>query len=215
MKSLATFADYTWISSDDFAVWEEVGYCFTQICDATPDEVLASLKAEHTSTAVGVDDLRLRAGEAWDARGGGPFGKLLVAATAIGSTTLMVECTGFIGATAQLMAPLSRGRQVVSCYYALGLSQFWWWIDGTLELHFEPLAPGIARTGAHPDDYLQDIGEVGLDLTHSRDVRNVPVNAATLALAERATGTPAHPEMFRSNSFTLGLVQAAGSSEAR
>lgn len=134
---------------------------------------------------------------------------MLVAATAIGSTTLMVESTGFIGITAQLMEPLSRGRHIVSCYYALGMSQFGWWIDGTSELAFEPLGPSVGRTGAHPDDYLQDMSQVGLDVAGSRDVRDVPVNAATVALAERVTGTSIHPEMFHSNTFKLGLVHAA------
>ncbi|WP_425451235.1 DUF6461 domain-containing protein [Williamsia limnetica] len=73
----------------------------------------------------------------------------------------------------------------------------------------------MTRTGAHPDDYLQDMSEAGLDLTHSRDVRDVPVNAATLALAERATETPLHPEVFHSNTFTLGLVQASRSPASR
>ena len=209
MRSNATSSDYTWLASDEFAVWQEVGYCFTHITDATPGEVLTTLEAEQTFTVTGVDDLYIRAGEAWDARGGGPFGKTLVAATAIGSTTLMVESTGFIGVTAEHMEPLSRGRQIVSCYYALGLSQFWWWSNGTLELHFEPLAPGVGRTGTHPDNYLQDMSEVGLDVTDSRDVREIPFNAATLALAERVTGTPIHPEMFHSNPFQLGLVQNA------
>ena len=209
MISTATYSDYAWLTSDEFAVWQEVGYCFTHITDATPVEVLTLLKAEHTSTVIGVDDLHIRAGEAWDARGGGPFGKMLVAATAIGTTTLLVESTGFIGVTSKHMKPMSRGRQVVSCYYALGLSQFWWWIDGTLELQFEPLGPGAGRTGAHPDDHLQDMSEVGLDITMTRDVRDVPINEATLALAERVAGTPVRPEMFHSNEFILGLVQAA------
>lgn len=209
MKSAATYNDYAWLTSDEFAVWQEVGYCFTLITDATPIEVLTLLEAQHTSTVIGIDDLHIRAGEAWDARGGGPFGKMLVAATAIDNTTLLVESTGFIGVTSQRMEPLSRGRQVVSCYYAVGLSQFWWWIDGTLELHFEPLGPGAGRTGAHPDHHLQDMSEVGLDITMTRDVRDVPINEATLALAERVTGTSVHPDLFHSNKFILGLVQAA------
>ena len=108
MKSTATYNDYAWLTSDEFAVWQEVGYCFTIITDATPIEVITLLEAQHTSTAIGVDDLHIRAGEAWDARGGGPFGKMLVAATAIDNTTLLVESTGFNGVTSQRMEPLSR-----------------------------------------------------------------------------------------------------------
>lgn len=176
---------------------------------ARPSEVLASLEAKQTFTVTGIDNLHIRAGEAWDARGGGPFGRMLVAATAIGSTTVMVESTGFTGITSAHMEPLSRGRQIVACYYALGISEFSWWNDGTLELRFEPPMPGANRTGAHPDRYLEDLSAADLDITNSRDVREVPFNSAALALAERVTGTPLHPEMFHSNMFQLGLVQAA------
>lgn len=42
MNSAATSSDYAWLTSGDFAVWEEVGYCFTLITDASPDEVLTA-----------------------------------------------------------------------------------------------------------------------------------------------------------------------------
>lgn len=193
MKSTATYSHYAWLTSDEFATWQEVGYCFTHITDATPAEVLTLLGAAHTSTVTGVDDLHVRAGDAWDARGGGPFGKMLVAATAIGATTLMVESNGFIGVAPKHMEPLSRGRQIVSCYYALGLSQFWWWIDGTLELHFEPLCPGVGRTGAHPDDHLQDMSEVGTRHHHDPRCSRRPVQRSHPRLGragDRNSSTP-------------------------
>jgi hypothetical protein len=220
MRTTATWDDYHWFGSSTFRAWRESGYCITQISDAAPADVLDGLAAERISAVVGVNDLHIRAAEAWDARGGGPFGKMLVAVTAVGSATLMAESNGFIGVTPERMAPLSRGRQIVSCYYALGRSQFSWWIDGTLELQFEPLFPGIDRTGAHANSYLEHMSEVGLDVGMTRDVRDVPLNEATLALAERVTGVCIVPEvfdrsMFRSDSFRPLHQQASNEAMAR
>ena len=105
MSASPTAKDYRWLTSAVQAHWVDSGYCFTYVSDSAPADVLDALEAHKRSTVTVLDDFHIRAGDAWDERGGGPFGRTLVAATAVGTSTVLAESNGFIGATEALMKP--------------------------------------------------------------------------------------------------------------
>ncbi|MGW4568263.1 DUF6461 domain-containing protein [Streptomyces sp. NPDC004561] len=198
MTEITTAADYGWLNERYKDLLE--AYCLTLVRGIAPGELLRELGAEPDETVTGVAELSEPSYDAWD------DDEMLVGVAAVGDWTLMVEYNCYVGSTAQVMLPLSRGRTVVSHFRNVNaVDHFHWFEDGTERLHFEPLFPA-QRHGSEPDALVAEMREAGFDL-RAEDERDITGHtAAAFALAQRITGVRLTPELFESLEFTCALV---------
>jgi hypothetical protein len=201
MREITTAADYAWLRQDHPDLLD--AYCVTLVGDMAPRELLQRLGAEPGETVSGVPALAEPSYDAWDEFDGE---QLLAGAAAVGDWTLMVEYNGYVGTTTELMAPVSRGRSVVSHFRNVNaVDHFSWLQDGRTRLHFEPLF-AHQRDGSDPDGLLTEMTESGFDLREDDDRDFTGHTEAAFALAHRITGVRLTPELFASLEFTCGMV---------
>ncbi|MET7483718.1 DUF6461 domain-containing protein [Streptomyces sp. NPDC005538] len=201
MTRMTTADDYTWLEEQYASLME--AYCVTLVRGITPEELLKELGAEPGLRVKGVADLYAPTYEAWTEHNGDP---LFVGAAAVGTWSLMVEHNGYVGITAETMLPVSRGRTVVSHFRNINaVDHFYWFEDGHIRLHFEPLF-AYERDGSHEDELLTEMRESGFDLSADDDRDYQRHTEAAFALAHRLTGVRLTPELFASLEFTGGLV---------
>ncbi len=199
MTGTTAAADYAWLYERYEGLME--AYCVTLVRGVAPDGLLQELGAESVLRVTGVEGLCEPSHDAWDEHGGD---RMSVGAAAVGDWSLMVEYNGYLGVTEEAMAPVSRGRTVVSHFRNVNaVDHFYWFEDGELRLHFEPLFPD-SRDGSHADELLAEMRESGFDLTEGGDYEGH--TRAAFALAHRLTGVRLTPELLESLDFTCGLV---------
>ncbi|MGW7404442.1 DUF6461 domain-containing protein [Streptomyces sp. NPDC054833] len=201
MTETTTATDYTWLDERYDGLME--AYCITLVKGIAPEQLLRDLGAEPTMRVTGVEALSEPSYDAWDERGDD---RLLVPVAAVGDWSLMVEYNGYVGTSDELMLPVSRGGTVVSHFRNINaVDHFYWFEDGDIRLHFEPLF-AFHRDGSHPDELLTGMRESGFDLSKD-DERDFDLHTeAAFALAHRITGVRLTPELFESLEFVCGLV---------
>ncbi|MEV0482283.1 DUF6461 domain-containing protein [Streptomyces sp. NPDC050508] len=203
MTRMTTADDYTWLQKQHAPLMH--AYCVTLVRAITPDRLLHELGAEPDIRVTGVEALHEPSYDSWDEHYGDP---LFVGVAAVGDWSLMVEHNGYLGVTTAAMLPVSRGRTVVSHYRNVNaVDHFYWFEDGDIRLHFEPLF-AYARDGSHADEpeLLAEMRESGFDLREDKDRHYGLHTEATFALAHRLTGVLLTPELFASLEFTGALV---------
>ncbi|MDN0196105.1 DUF6461 domain-containing protein [Streptomyces sp. S.PNR 29] len=201
MTAVTTAADYAWLDVEYPALME--AYCLTLVRDITPERLLQELGAEPRTRITGVDGLCEPSYESWDGHDGE---RLFVGVTAVGGWTLMVEYNGYLGIRHAAMIPVSRGRRVVSHFRNVNaVDHFYWFEDGDVRLHFEPLF-ACARDGSHADGLLTEMRESGFDLSDGDDRDYSEHTEAAFALAHRLTGIRLTPQLLASAEFLCGVA---------
>ncbi|MEV6512013.1 DUF6461 domain-containing protein [Streptomyces sp. NPDC051642] len=203
MTRTTTADDYTWLQTQHAPLMN--AYCVTLVRAITPERLLHELGAEPDIRVTGVEALHEPLYDCWDERYEDP---LFVGVAAVGDWSLMVEHSGYLGITSAAMLPVSRGRTVVSHFRNVNaVDHFYWFEDGEIRLHFEPLF-AYARDGSHADEpeLLAEMRESGFDLGEDKDRSYGPRTEAAFALAHRLTGVHLTPELFASLEFTGALV---------
>ncbi|WP_225837457.1 DUF6461 domain-containing protein [Streptomyces sp. NK08204] len=201
MSEITTAGDYRWLRERYADLMD--AYCVTLVQGLTPEQLLKELGAGPDQRVTGVAGLSEPSYDAWDDYDGD---ETLVGVAALGDWTLMVEYNGFVGTLADVMLPVSRGRTVVSHFRNVNaVDHFYWFRDGAIRLHFEPLF-AHDRDGDAPDCLLTEMRECGFDLSDADDRDTDLHTEAAFALAHRVTGVRLTPELFASLEFTCGLV---------
>ncbi|MDQ0603196.1 hypothetical protein QF037_007541 [Streptomyces canus] len=198
MTGITGPADYTWLKEQYELLMQ--AYCVTLVRGLTADELLEELKAEPAGRLTGVDLLYEPCYDLSD------HDRLFVGAATLDGWALMVEFNGYLGVTPEAMLPVSRGRRAVSHFRNVNaVDHFYWFEDGDIRLHFEPLFP-YARDGSRPDGLLAEMRESGFDLRDADDRDFGPHTEASFALAHRLTGVRLTPELFASAEFRCGIA---------
>ncbi|MEU8900223.1 DUF6461 domain-containing protein [Nocardia sp. NPDC048505] len=201
MTGFTTATDYAW-ADEQYAHLMEA-YCLTLVRGLEPAALLGALGAEPRPSVVGVDALHEPSFDAWDDHGGD---KLFLGVTRVGEWALMVESNGYLGTISTVIQPLSRGRTVVSHFRNVNaVDHFYWYEDGALRLHFEPLF-AHSREGSHAEEFAAEMRESGFDLSADEDRDFEWHTEAAFALAHRVTGVRLTPELFATAEFTCGLA---------
>lgn len=208
MKRPATYEDYLW-TEDAGTAGEFQAFCLALVEDANVDDVIVQLPLIADLGPMNFrEELRFRSYDNWDPE------RLLVGLLQLDSWTALFEVNGFVGVTAQIVLPMSRGRRIVSHHYSdgNGSGTFKIYEDGRLAASFEPtvgivdlwtddpemsttLATMMRESGFDqaPDDHLQ------AGRQHNR--------AAAFALMERLTGVRLEPTTIADATFTVVRVQ--------
>lgn len=192
--------DYDWRVDVELNRYMFDAYCLTIATDIVVDDFLALVPAARVVDECDYETLDDR-GVAYPDEVEGGAGLLQV-----DRSVVMFEPNGWRGVTAELMAPVSVGRTIVSDYLGgHGVSTFQWYVDGVLRTQFEPpMADG--REGATPDDLLplmRAIGGFPIDLDDPEDDArfDLPYRQATLALMEALTGIRVTLKLLRESTY--------------
>ncbi|MBU2665324.1 hypothetical protein KOI35_17605 [Actinoplanes bogorensis] len=109
---------------------------------------------------------------------------------------------------------LSASTRVVSNYHNFEADdRFVIFQDGVIEVDFDPNTPTM-RTGRRPDMLVPEMNAAGLDMSGlyldpaDPGYRDVPYDAAALALTERLTGVRLTDELLHSSSYLAATVES-------
>ena len=190
--------DYGWIHNHPLLD----NYCIWFVENSSVDEVAAALPTTGRRETVDLEGLFERAGDCWDEHSGD---RLLVGLRPEGRWTMGFEFNGFVGVTASLATPLSRGRHVISNYLGgHGIGRFEWFVDGAVATSFEPLF-AADRRGTDPDAPLRAMELVGgfdLDPDEYAQREEFHDREAVFALVEALTGVVITPANLDGYTFT-------------
>lgn len=203
----ATVADYLWWQSFR-PDWADA-HCVTLISDTESARVIDVLGGHTVAQVSGIDALMTRSFEHWGDTHDSEAA--VIGVTDIGAGwTLIAEVNGYLGVTAELIAPVSACRTVVSHFRNVNaVYRFNWWRDGQLLTDLDLLFPA-ERFGTEPDALVEHLQEVGIPLGSNDDASSVDLSAAAFALAERITGVACTPELFERAAFTVATVPMPG-----
>lgn len=184
----ATHRDYDWIETWANGLFREA-YCLSLVQGIESDELLDRLAVEERTRITGAEPTVGPAYAAWDIHGGdGGF----VAVAEVDGWALVLEPNGYVGVTPEIIAPLSRRRRLVSHFRNVNaVDHFYWYDDGALRVHFEPLFPTV-RDGTEAQTLHPTLVDVGFELTDDPDHSPKHHTQAAFALAEpsRALSSP-------------------------
>jgi hypothetical protein len=200
-----TAADYAWTEEDDGPLSQ--GYCITLARGLTAAQFLSRLGARAAPAVTGFLDLSEAdyASSDHDELMEQHVGVISASGDG-GLWAVGVQVNGYIGVTEELIVPLSAGTDVVSHYQNINaVDRFYWVEDRVIRLDFEPLFPSY-RQGSTPDVLVQDMTEVGFEVSDDGD--NVGQNTASaFALAERLTGVRIAPGLLEQATYECGIVK--------
>ncbi|MEU3528881.1 DUF6461 domain-containing protein [Streptomyces sp. NPDC038707] len=203
--TMTTAADCTWFE-ERFPDLAEA-YCFTLVRGLAPAELLRRLDGREEPALTGADAVVEAAFALARASDGG---RQLVAMTAVGAWTLLIEPNGCLGVTEDRALPASAGTRWVSHFVNInGLDAFLWAEDTVRRLWFEPGFPD-ERWGTTPDELLDVMHGIGFPLGDEgeADAPGTDLSApAAFALAEHLTGVAVTPELLERTAFTCGSVR--------
>jgi hypothetical protein len=91
-----------------------------------PSDLLRRVGAREESILPGLDSVVARAFDTWESATGTD---LFVAVTAADGWALIVEPNGYLGATRDVIVPLSRGTRLVSHYRNVNAVTRFYWIE--------------------------------------------------------------------------------------
>lgn len=198
----ATHATYLWFD-ETFPELAEA-YCFTLVHGLPPAEVLRRLEGREEPPRTGAEEIVDATFDLLEADGT----RQLIAMTAIGDWTLLIEPNGYLGVGEDVALPASAGTRWVSHYSNInGLGLFLWAENGTSRLSFEPGLPD-SRWGTSPDELLETMHHIGFQFwEETSDTADDHSQAAAFALAEHLTGVRITPELLRDTTFTCGSAK--------
>jgi hypothetical protein len=193
-----TYRDYRWTKKAPDLFY---GFCLTYIRNAMVPEVIDALPTVGQPEQCDLATLLLRSLESWEEIGSD---NLLVGLVQHGDWTIMYESNGYIGATPELMQPLSVGREVV-VHHGSESSYFFRYVDGERRTWFETLF-AAERNGAAPDEVLPLMRQIGgFELEPDESVTRTEFHddEATFALCDSLTGLRLTPQLLRGSAFTV------------
>lgn len=141
-----TYRDYAWTKKVPEL---NNAFCVTFIRNATVPEVIDALPTVGQPAQCDFVTLLSRSLESWEEIGSD---NLLVGLVQHGDWVIMYENNGCIGATPELMQPLSVGREVV-VHHGSESSYFFRYVDGESRTWFETLF-AAERNGSTPDELV-------------------------------------------------------------
>ncbi|MEV6395644.1 DUF6461 domain-containing protein [Streptomyces sp. NPDC051907] len=198
-----TAADYLWFE-ERFPELAEA-YCCTLIQDVAPTDLLRRLDGRDEPALTGVDAVVEAAYELSQESDGR---RQLIAMTAVGSWTLLIEPNGYLGVTEDRALPASAGTRWVSHFVNVnGVDAFLWAEDCERRLSFEPMFPD-ERWGAAPDGLLDAMHRIGFHFGEDSPEHDLSPLAA-FALAEHLTGAAVTPELLEDTAFSCFSVDVS------
>jgi hypothetical protein len=198
----ATHRDYDWIETWADGLFREA-YCLSLVQAMEPRELLDRLAVDAPSAVTGAEMTVEPAYAAWDVHDGDGC---YVAVTQVEGWALMLEPNGYIGVTEAIVAPLSRRRRLVSHFRNVNaVDHFYWYEDGLLRVHFEPLFP-TARDGPDGEALRPTLTDVGFDLSEDPERPPQHHTQAAFALAERLTSVAITPALLTTSEFLCGIA---------
>ena len=193
-----TYRDYAWTKKAPDLFY---GFCLTFIRNATVSEVIDALPAVGQPEQCDLTTLLARSRESWEEIGDD---NLLVGLVQHGDWVVVYENNGYIGATPELMQPLSVGREIV-VHHGSENSYFYRYVDGENRTWFETLF-AAERHGSTPDELvpiMRQIGGFELEPDESAKRTEFHDDEATFALCESLTGLRVTPQLLRAATFTV------------
>ncbi|WP_432097313.1 DUF6461 domain-containing protein [Streptomyces sp. bgisy100] len=179
-------------------------YCFTLVHRLRPSEVLRRLQGRDESPRTGAEQLVEAAFGLLDS----DDARQLIAMTAIGDWTLLIEPSGCLGVTEEKALPASAGTSWISHFVDInGADSFLWAEDTMNRLAFEPGFPD-SRWGTAPDELLKVMHDIGFQFWEetSDTAQNLSAPAA-FAPAEHLAGVRITPELLQEATFTCGSAK--------
>ncbi|WP_261570354.1 DUF6461 domain-containing protein [Frankia gtarii] len=176
----ATAADYHWLNQHDL----RAGFCLTYVQGVDEHEKLRHFGANPDT----LRPMTLSEAIEIDFEHGG--GECVVALTRrFDNWTVVIEPNGWAGTTLGVLLPLSTGTTAISVQANInGDRSFNLAENGELLTSFDPLFPE-RRGGSQPDVLVPLMNEVGIIRSNDREDQYIPLTEASLALADRISGT--------------------------
>ncbi len=205
---MSSAEDYEW--ADDW--YDSIGqaYCLTLAHGLTPAQFLARVSAVPSGTSEGLEAIGVRSQELWEQD---PVEHAIIGVTEVrdadGSPwALGVEVNGFLGATPEVIAPLSAGTRAVSHFANASAEGFYWMADGQVALTFDPLFPQD-REGTESGAAAGMLRAAGFDLAEDAENIDHPT-ASAFALAQLITKVEVTRDLLETATYQLGLAPYPG-----
>lgn len=201
---MSSAADYEW--AEDW--YDSIGqaYCLTLAEGLTPAQFLARISAVPSETSEGLETIGIQSQELWEQD---PVSHAIIGVTAVhdadGSPwTLGIEVNGFLGATPEIIGPLSAGTRVVSHFANASAECFYWMADGRVALTFDPLFPQ-EREGSESRAAAGKLRAAGFDLADDAENIDHPT-ASAFALAHLITKVEVTRDLLETATYELGIA---------
>lgn len=203
---VSTAADYGWFG-ERFPELAQ-GYCLTLVRGLTPAGFLSRIGARPEPRYATLEAMFMPSLRLWDAPGHGSQSMIGVTTVPGGDWALGIESTGFLGATEEVVVPLSAGTTLVSHYENFDAGgNFYWVEDGEIRLRFDPLDPAW-REGSSPDALVSVMRQVGFDLGEDGETEHP--QEASFALAEYLTGVRVTAGLLGGSAYQCGIAPVPG-----
>lgn len=205
---MSSAEDYEW--ADDW--YDSIGqaYCLTLAEGLTPAQFLDRIGAVPAGTSEGLEAIGARSQELWEQD---PVSRAIIGVTEVrdagGSPwALGVEVNGFLGATPEVIGPLSAGIRVVSHFANASAERFYWMADGRVALTFDPLFPQD-REGSESRAATGKLRSAGFDLADDAENIDHPT-ASAFALAQQITKVEVTRDLLEAATYELGEAPHPG-----
>ncbi|MBM7439342.1 DUF6461 domain-containing protein [Streptomyces sp. HB132] len=196
-----TGADYAWFENDFPDIAE--AYCFTLVRGLTPAEVVSRLDGREETPLRGIAAVVDAAYARYDLERGD---RQLVALTAVGAWTLLIEPNGYLGVTEERALPASAGATWVSHFVNINaVGMFLWAEDQVRRLCFDPMFPED-RWGTASDELVDVMQRIGFHFGEDAPETDLSSPAA-FALAEHLTGIAITPTLLEDTTYTCATVE--------
>ncbi|WP_173914995.1 DUF6461 domain-containing protein [Streptomyces barkulensis] len=198
---MKTGADYAWFENDFPDIAE--AYCFTLVRGLAPAEVVSRLEGHPEEPLHGITAVVDAAFAQFDSAEGD---RQLVAMTAVGAWTLLVEPDGYLGVTEERALPASAGTSWISHFVNInGVGTFLWAENQVLRLCFDLMFPDD-RWGTTPDELLDVLQRIGFHFGEETPETD-PSSLAAFALAEHLADVAITPGLLTETTFACATVR--------
>jgi len=201
---MSSAEDYEW--ADDW--YDSIGqaYCLTLAEGLTCAQFLARISAVPSGTSEGLETIGVRSQELWEQD---PVTRAIIGVTEVRDAdgkpwALSVEVNGFLGATPEVIGPLSAGTRVVSHFANASAECFYWMADGRVALTFDPLFPQ-EREGTESRPAARMLRAAGFNLADDAENIDHPT-ASAFALAQQITKVEVTRDLLETASYELGIA---------
>jgi hypothetical protein len=210
---MSTAPDFEWTDYEWAEDWyDSVGqaYCLTLASGLTPAEFLSRIGAAPEGASEGLETIGARSQELWEQD---PVQHAIIGVTEVrdadGSPwALGVEVNGSLGATPEVIGPLSAGARVVSHFANASAERVYWMADGRVALTFNPLFPQD-REGTESRAAGRMLRAAGFDLADDAENIDHPT-ASAFALAQLITKVEVTRDLLETATYELGLAPHPG-----
>ena len=205
---MSSAAEYEW--AEDW--YDSIGqaYCLTLAEGLTPAQFLDRIGAEPAGTSEGLEAIGARSQELWEED---PVSRAVIGVTEVrdadgGQWALGIEVNGVLGATPEVIGPLSAGTRVVSHFANVSAEGVYWMADGKVALTFDPLFPQD-REGPESRAATGMLRAAGFDLADDAENIDHPT-ASAFALAQRITKVEVTRDLLEEVTYELGIAPHPG-----